>query len=43
MDDLSEVNFEYFIDLIYPKQIETKFKFEKPSGPAGRRPRTRIN
>lgn len=31
------------MDILYPKQEEKQFIFQKPQGPMGRRPRTHIH
>ncbi|CAH8633691.1 unnamed protein product [Dicrocoelium dendriticum] len=41
-DNMEEFTTDYLLDLLYPKPKEDKPKFEKPMGPAGRRPRTQL-
>ncbi|RTG84528.1 twinfilin, partial [Schistosoma bovis] len=43
IDEIDELTTQYLMDILYPKQEEKQFIFQKPQGPMGRRPRTHIH
>ncbi|GAA52003.1 PTK9 protein tyrosine kinase 9 [Clonorchis sinensis] len=42
IDDMKELTTDYLLDILNPKPLEPKKKFDKPQGPTGRRPHSRF-
>ncbi|TGZ64477.1 hypothetical protein CRM22_006351 [Opisthorchis felineus] len=42
VDDMKELTTDYLLDVLNPKPLEPKKKFDKPQGPTGRRPRKQL-